>query len=116
MISVKPTDPKERIEIVPNGIDLFEYTSRPPKGFFKIKFQIADDERIVLYLGRLHKSKGLDLLIHAFSIVLGNASNVRLVLVGPDDGYAKTLLGLISELKIEENVLLTGFIPKKDNK
>ena len=106
--------PDEKIAIIPNGIDLTEYADLPPKGSFKKKFGIDEDERIVLYLGRIHKSKGLDLLADAFSDVSRNVRNVRLVVVGPDDGYAATLSRRISDLRIGEKVLLTGFVEKRD--
>ncbi|MDI6846758.1 MAG: glycosyltransferase [Candidatus Bathyarchaeia archaeon] len=105
--------PDEKIAVIPNGIDLSEYGDLPPKGFFKKKFSINDDEKIILYLGRIHESKGLDLLTHAFKIVSKDLSNVRLVVVGPDDGYAATFSKLISDLGIKENALLTGFVDKR---
>lgn len=105
--------PEEKIAIVPNGIDLSEYAVLPPKGCFKRKFGIGDDEKIMLYVGRLHESKGLDLLARAFKIVSKGVNNVRLVVVGPDDGYATAFSRLISSLGIEEKVLFTGFVEKK---
>ena len=106
--------PEEKIEVIPNGIDLSEYGNLPSKGSFKKKFSINDDEKIVLYLGRIHESKGLDLLADAISIVLRDFSNVRLVVVGPDDGYAATFSRLISNLGIGKNILFTGFVEKRD--
>ena len=105
---------KEKIEVIPNGIDLSEYDHLPPKGTFKKKFSINGDEKIILYLGRIHESKGLDLLAHGFKIVSKDLSNVRLVVVGPDDGYAATFAGLLSDLGVSEKVLLTGFVEKED--
>jgi glycosyltransferase involved in cell wall biosynthesis len=106
--------PEEKIAIIPNGIDLSEYADLPPKGPFRKKFGIDKDEKIVLYLGRVHESKGLDLLAEAFSIVARKLDNVKLVIVGPDDGYATTFSRLISHLGIEEKVILTGFVKKND--
>jgi glycosyltransferase involved in cell wall biosynthesis len=106
--------PKEKIEIIPWGIDLSEYANLPPKGSFKKKFGMDEDKKIVLYLGRVHESKGLRLLAEAFSIVAKEFDNVRLVIVGPDDGYATTFSRLISHLGIEEKVILTGFVKKND--
>jgi len=106
--------PEEKIAIIPNGIDPSEYAHLPPKGAFKRKFNIDDDEKVVLYLGRIHESKGLDLLADAFSIVCKDINNVRLVVVGPDDGYATTFSRRISDLGIREKVLLTGFVKKRD--
>ena len=105
--------PEKKIEIIPNGIDLSEYGDLPPKGSFKKKFSIDDDEKIVLYLGRIHESKGLNLLANAFAVVSSNLSSIRLVVVGPDDGYAATFSRLISDLGIQEKVLLTGFVQKR---
>jgi glycosyltransferase involved in cell wall biosynthesis len=104
--------PKEKIEIIPNGIDLSEYANLPPKGCFKKKFGIGEDEKIVLYLGRIHQSKGLDMIADAFRIVVKKLENVRLVVVGPNDGYASAFSEAISDLR--DKVLLTGFISKDD--
>lgn len=105
---------QEKIEVIPNGISLSDYNSLSPKGSFRKKFSIDEDEKIILYLGRIHKSKGLDLLAHAFSIVVRDLSNVKLVAVGPDDGYVATFYRLISDLEIEKKVILTGFVKKRD--
>ncbi len=106
--------PKEKIEVIPNGIDLSEYDHLPPEGAFRKKFSINEDERIILYVGRIHESKGLDLLAHGFKIVSKDLNNVRLVVVGPDDGYAATFSALLSDLGVNEKVLLTGFVDKED--
>jgi glycosyltransferase involved in cell wall biosynthesis len=105
--------PEEKIEIIPNGIDFSAYHDLPPQGSFKKKFGIEKD-KIVLYMGRLHETKGLALLAHAFKTVSDMVSNVRLVVVGPDDGYSATFSKLIFDLGIEKKVLLTGFVDKKD--
>jgi len=106
--------PEDKIEIIPNGIDLSEYANLPPKGSFKKKFNIDDDKKIVLYLGRIHESKGLEFLAEAFSVIAKRLENVRLVVAGPDDGYAAIFSRLISDLGIEEKVLLTGFVEERD--
>lgn len=106
--------PSEKIEIIPNGINLSEYALMPPRGSFRKKFGIEDDEKIVLYVGRIHESKGLDLLAYAFNIVSKDLSKIRLVVVGPDDGYVATFSKLIFDLEIEKKVLLTGFLRKMD--
>jgi len=105
---------KKKIDVIPNGIDLSQYDHLPPKGAFKKKFSIDEDEKIILYMGRIHESKGLDLLAHGFKIASKNLGNVRLVVVGPDDGYTAKFSRLISDLGISKKVLLTGFVDKED--
>jgi glycosyltransferase involved in cell wall biosynthesis len=100
--------PEEKIEVIPNGIDLSEYADLPPKGCFREKLGIKEEEKIVLYLGRIHRVKGLDILVKAFAKVIEGLGDVRLVVVGPDDGYLNELKALINGLKIEDNVLILG--------
>jgi glycosyltransferase involved in cell wall biosynthesis len=104
----------EKIEVVPNGIDISEYSKMPPKGSFKKKFSISEEEKIILYIGRVHQSKGLNSLVEAFSIVVKELKNTRFVVVGPNDGYATTFSNLVSTFGLKDNVLLTGFLEKKD--
>jgi glycosyltransferase involved in cell wall biosynthesis len=106
--------PEEEIRIIPNGLDLEEYSHLPPQGYFRKKFSIEEEEKIVLYLGRINETKGLGLLTEAFSIVTKYLKNVRLLFVGPDDGYGGRLSELISQLGIEDRVLMTGFVEKKE--
>jgi glycosyltransferase involved in cell wall biosynthesis len=105
---------ENKIEIIPNGINLSEYENLPNRGIFRKKYGIEEDEKIVLYLGRLHKSKGIDLLLKSFSKVKEKLGSVKLILVGPDDGYKKELKFLIKSLNIESQVILTGFISSEE--
>lgn len=100
--------PRNRIVIIPNGIDLSEYANLPPKGCFKKKLGIGDGERMVLYLGRIHRIKGIDVLVKAFAGIVGKIDDARLVIAGPDDGYLGELEGLIKALNIGRNVLVTS--------
>lgn len=105
---------EEKIEVIPNGIDLSEYADLPSKGVFKKKFGIDDDEKIVLFLGRIHKIKGIDILVKAFAKLIDKLDGVRLVIVGPDDGYLGELEALIKALKIEDSVLISGPLYGRD--
>ena len=106
--------PEEKIEVIPNGIDLSEYGDLPPKCSFKKKFSIDDEEKIVLYLGRIHKIKGIDILVKAFAKVIEKLKNVKLVVVGPDDGYLDEIKSLIEYKKIKDKVLITGPLYGRD--
>jgi len=106
--------PEEKIEVIPNGIDLSEYGDLPAKGSFKKKFSIDEDEKTILYLGRIHRIKGLDVLVKAFANIVEKLDDVRLVIVGPDDGYLSELEALIKVLKIDDNVLISDPLYGRD--
>jgi len=100
--------PEDKIRMVPNGIELDKYNELPIKGEFRTKFQIDAGEKIILYLGRIHRIKGIDLLIRAFADLVKSDNSLKLVIVGPDDGFLPSVLSDIDHLNIHKKVLLTG--------
>jgi len=102
--------PEEKIAIIPNGIDLSEYAELPPKGSFKRKFNIPEDRKIILYLGRIHKTKGIDFLVKAYAHLIKetNFRDAVLVIAGPDDGYLSEVKSLVHDLSVSDSVLFAG--------
>lgn len=107
---IKRGVPEGKIEMIPNGIDLSEYSNLPPKKRIKEKFKIPENRKIILYLGRLHKIKGIDFLLKAYAKLIKEmeVKDVLLIIVGSDDGYLNEVKSLISSLRLENEVLLTG--------
>lgn len=105
---------KDRIEIIPNGIDLKEYEKLPTKGKFREKYNIKPEEKIILYLGRLHKTKGIGLLLNAYSELQKELEQTKLVIVGPDDGFLTELKNLSKNLKISDTTIFTGPLYEKE--
>lgn len=104
----------DKIEIVPNGINLSEYQKLSTKGEFKKKYNLSHEEKIILYLGRLNKNKGIDLLISAFSEIIKDQDKVKLVIAGPDDGDYKVLKNIVNNLMMNDKVLFIGPIYEKE--
>ena len=102
--------PVEKIELIPNGIDLSKYGNPPPKNSFEKRFNINENKKIILYLGRIHKIKGIDVLVKAYAYAVKELGldAVLLVIAGPDDGYLSELKRLLSSLKMTNDVLLLG--------
>jgi glycosyltransferase involved in cell wall biosynthesis len=108
--------PEEKIAIIPNGIDLSEYAELPPKGAFKKKFNIPEDRKIILYLGRIHKTKGIEFLIKAYAYLTKkmNFKGAVLVIAGPDDGYLSVVKSLVHDLSVSNSVFFTGLLSEED--
>jgi len=104
--SMKVSDRK--IVILPNGIDDSEFKTLPERGKFRGKHGLDNSQKLILYLGRINAIKGLELLTRAFTELSMSLSDLKLVIVGPDDGYLSSLKALITELRIGDKVLLTG--------
>lgn len=116
---------EERIEIVPLGINLEEYENLPSFGKFRSKFNIAENDKLILFVGRIHEIKGLGLLIDAFNDLINQnyeknsledtgGHSIKLAIVGPDDGYLTELEDKIKEYSLEENVIITGPLYKEE--
>jgi len=99
---------RDRIAIVPNGIDTNEYVNLPNKSEFRTRHAIDSDEKLVLFLGRLHRIKGVDLLIKAFAKLSEKMDRVKLVVAGPNMGALPQLKTLARELKLSDSVLFVG--------
>lgn len=99
---------ERKIEIVPLGINLEEYDNLPSKGKFKSEFNIKDDEKLIVFLGRIHEIKGLDLLVKSFNKI--KCDNIKLAIIGGDYGYLNSVKALIKDLKLEDRIIFPGVL------
>src|SRR3954468_16209787 len=71
------------IAIVPNGVD-FASAAAAARGC-RARLGIPAGAFVILFLGRMHRIKRLDLLADAFAEVAATHPNAHLVLAGPDE-------------------------------
>lgn len=111
---VKPLNFQAPTFVVPNGIDWRPYEQLPPQGGFRAARSIGDAP-LVLFLGRLHHKKGLDLLIPAFAQVRQAFPHARLAIVGPaNDDYGDRVRGWVRERALESAVVFVDFLSGPD--
>jgi glycosyltransferase involved in cell wall biosynthesis len=96
------------VRVIPNGIDLPEQAE--PELFLK-KFPPLRGQRLVLFLGRLHAKKGLDILCRAWARLQSQFPDTQLVIAGPDeDGTLARIEGLAREAALSGRVTFTGIL------
>lgn len=101
--------------VIPNAFSMQEVNHPPKKGLFKEKFNISKDKKIILFLGRINKKKGLDLLVESFSLLSKDHEDLILAIVGPDsDGYKNDICKMIKNYNLEKKVLFTGLLEGVD--
>lgn len=91
--------------IVPNGTNV-GVTTRP--GAFRERFAELSGRRVMLFLGRLHAIKGLDLQLQALEQLITAYPDLIWVLVGPDDGEWPRLSALVKGSGLEGHVKWIG--------
>ena len=106
---------REKILLRRNGVE--RPTSWPERGIFRRKLGIAENERVVLFLGRLSEKKSPELLLRAFASLTKEreTAGLRLVFAGPDErGMKARLEGMAAALGVKPRVLFTGAIFSED--
>lgn len=89
--------------VVPNGIELAEFQAAGRTGAFRAAHLQGFAGRIILFLGRIHHKKGLDLLIPAFA--RARLDNTLLVIIGPgEEEQLRELRALSASHRIDGQV------------
>jgi glycosyltransferase involved in cell wall biosynthesis len=94
--------PEGDISVVPCGIDTGFYTPGPPE----------PDQGTFLYVGRLKKYKGIQMIITALGLLRQTGMDCRLVVLGSGD-YEGELRKLTARLGLEGPVSFHGFVAQE---
>lgn len=97
-------DPKKLV-FIPNGVDIKKFSP----GISKIKDKFKD-RKIIIYFGRLHYQKNVDLLIKSFKYVKEKIKNVNLIIIGSGTDFDK----LKKMSSNDEDIIMTGFLQDED--
>lgn len=101
---------KDKVELLPFSVDMNKFNPNVDTKELGEKLGTAKDDKIIVFIGTLFEFSGLDLYLEQFSIVLKEFPNAKLIIVG--GGFLlKKLKNLVTNLKLTENVVLTGFQP-----
>jgi glycosyltransferase involved in cell wall biosynthesis len=102
--------PADKVRVIPNGIDpkrLRCKSSAAELARFRRRWA-RDDERIVLFVGRLVREKGVEILIDALPEVLSSHPQAKLVVAGA--GSREHLMARARAKGLGQKVAFTGFV------
>jgi len=88
-----------RTQFLSNGVDLEKFYPVDPtvKNQLREKYGISKESFVVLHVGHIKKDR-----------------NVKLVIIGPDDGFLNVPAKQVKTLKIEDHTIFTGLVPEKE--
>ncbi|AUB59681.1 hypothetical protein BK009_02710 [Methanobacterium subterraneum] len=112
-----------KVFLMPNASNISQTPTESPDKIVKLKsspnmvntsnlrdqYPSFKDKKIVLFVGRLVKQKGVDYLLNAFSTLKKGMNDVVLVIIGKGD-YEKKLKKMAEDLQIEKDVYFQGHV------
>ncbi len=104
--------PFEKINVVPNGVNLNNFNNVYRDYDFRRRFAM-DNEKIILFMGRLVYEKGIQNLIAAMPKVLEHYHDSKLVIAGKG-GMIDELRRETEALGISHKVYFAGYLNSKD--
>lgn len=95
---------KSNIIFIGHGINKDEFKTNKTKEICKKQFAVPEKNILITFLGRIHKIKGLDILVDAIAKL--KTTNTTFIIAGSDDGYLGELKNSISQFKLQSRVTL----------
>ena len=103
--------PYDKITVVPNGVNLNNFEQVERDYDFRRQYA-ADNEKIILYVGRLVYEKGVQNLIAAMPKILANYHDAKLIIAGKGP-MLDELRGEVDYLGLGNKVYFTGYLNSK---
>ena len=100
--------PYDKINVIPNGLNMTAFSGLEKDYSFRRQYA-ADNEKIILTMGRMVYEKGIQHLIAAMPKILANYHDAKLVVVGKG-GMIDDLRMQADALGISQKVYFAGFL------
>ncbi len=105
--------PTDKVDVIYNGINPekfeFEWTEEE-RDAWRSKLA-TPDEKIVMFVGRFVREKGIQVLLNAANVVLAEEPNTKFLIVG--GGNREQLEKFVHWAGLESKVLFTGFMANR---
>ena len=95
--------------MIPNGVALGEPNPSAASEFLA-RYPTLAGRRVVLFLGRLHQKKGVDVLARGFSMAATRFPDAVLLVVGADEGARGTMESILERAGVSDRTVFTDLL------
>lgn len=95
---------------VPNGVDPTFFDDLPDRGALEAEHPELKDKFVLLFFGRVHAKKGLDILAEAFGTLHNDFPDLHLLIAGKDDGAWAPFADRLGELGLTDRATYVGHV------
>ncbi|BEI32950.1 glycosyltransferase [Polynucleobacter sp. HIN5] len=100
--------------VITEGIPVENIPNSDSLTYFHNKYPHLSDKRILLFLGRLHQKKGIELAIEAFLELSQQVKNVHFVIIGPGcSDYVQHLKVMVHSKGLQESISFLGPVSER---
>ena len=96
--------------VIPLGVTLTSCRALPSRAEFDEQYPKARARKVVLYFGRLHRKKRIDLVIRAVGDVVREGHDLHLIIAGPDGGVEAQCRRMVQDERLENRTTFTGLL------
>jgi glycosyltransferase involved in cell wall biosynthesis len=101
---------KTKVKLLPYPLEIDRFRPSPGSTELRRKWGFGKNDKIIFFQGTLYDFSGLDIFLREFPALLEQVPAAKLLLVG--DGPQRPLLeSLVTQLNLEDRVVITGFQP-----
>ena len=101
--------------VIPNGIEPCAFEVLPDPSEFVQRFPVLKGKRVILFLGRLHPKKGLDILARSFATIARRYEDAVLLVVGPNEcGTRENTESILKSAGLLDRTVFTGLLTGED--
>ena len=98
-----------KFKLINYGIYPKDINFKKSKLKFYSKFKFLKNYKLIVYIGRIHPKKGLDILIDAFEKI-DNKEYILLIAGDINNKYAKTLIQKVKDRNNSKKIIFTNFL------
>lgn len=103
---------KEKPYVMPNGTDFKAEDTQKYNVDVDKKYGLSDNDKILLYVGRMNDLKNIPFLIESFAELSKSDKSFKLILVG-DGTKTEQYKERVNELRLTDKVIFTGKVADK---